>query len=255
MSGRKAQRQAASLTRAGPARTRVLIHRTHVDCLTLKVSSSSRHECTCQVGGAEESDAGSVREEVRSELANVVLPGQRLRRCGSSSVETGDEDCGKRETADRCTGHHRLWSDNGSGPRACNISLVSRTEGGALETVRGLKGSQAWSNGEDWPPCTTHWAAGRQFRRQQANPFPRQKLLSWKTCLTLFKHEKTLEQRHQERRDKLPKDMRPAMLLAKGVDSTATPVPGLPTSACAYCDSYQQPCSWPCSDGCGKLEQ
>ena len=45
---------------------------------------------------------------------------------------------------------------------------------------------------------------------------------------------------HQERRDKLPKDMRPAMLLAKGVDSTATPVPGLPTSACAYCDSYQQ---------------
>ena len=59
----------------------------------------------------------------------------------------------------------------------------------------GLKGSQAWSNGEDWPPCTTHWAAGRQFRRQQANPFPRQKLLSWKTCLTLFKHEKTLEQR------------------------------------------------------------
>ena len=103
-----AQRQAAPLTRAGPARTGVLIQRIHVDCLPLKVSSSSRPECTCQVGGAEELGAGSVREEVRSELANVVLHGQRLRRCASSSFETGDEDFGKRETADHCTGHHRL---------------------------------------------------------------------------------------------------------------------------------------------------
>ena len=92
-----------------------------MDCLPLKVSSSSRPECTCLVGGAAESDAGSIREEVRSELPNVVLPGQRLRRCGSSSIETGDEDCGKRETADHCTGHHRLWSDNGIGPRAATF--------------------------------------------------------------------------------------------------------------------------------------
>ena len=58
-----------------------------------------------------------------------------------------------------------------------------------------------------------------QFRRQQAKPFPDKSfaLQAWGN----------LEQRHQERTgDKLPKDMRPAMLLAKGVDSTATPVPG-----------------------------
>ena len=35
--------------------------------------------------------------------------------------------------------------------------LVSLKESEALETVRGLKGSQTWSNGEDWPPCATHW--------------------------------------------------------------------------------------------------
>ena len=83
----------------------------------------------------------------------------------------------------------------------------------------GLKGSRAWSNGEDWPPCTTHLrpdavlaTAGKSFLRQ--------KLMSCETCLTLFKHGKTLEQRHQERTgDKLPKDMRPAILVAK--ESTA----------------------------------
>ena len=98
----------------------------------LKVSSSSRPECTCQVGGAEESDTGSVREEVRSELANVVLPGQRLRRCGSSSIETGDEDCGKRETADL----QDITDFGVTMELGQELQHVSRTEGEALETVR-----------------------------------------------------------------------------------------------------------------------
>ena len=101
----------------------------------LKVSSSSRPECTCQVGGAEESDTGSVREEVRSELANVVLPGQRLRRCGSSSIETGDEDCGKRETADL----QDITDFGVTMELGQELQHVSRTEGGALETVRGAE--------------------------------------------------------------------------------------------------------------------
>ena len=245
-----AQRQAALLTRAGPARTRVLIHRTHVDCLPPKVSSSSRPECTCQVGGGEESDAGSIREEVRSKLANVVLPGQRLRRCGSSSIETGDEDCGKRETADHCTGQHRLWSDNGIGPRAATFPCLEDRGWSSRSSRRGLKGSQAWSNGEDWPPCTTPLAAGRSSGDSRQNLSPT-KVTKLEDLSHTLQARENLEQRHQERNgDKLPKDMRPAMLLAKGVDSTATPVPGLRTSVCAYCDVYQQPYLWPCSDGC-----
>ena len=98
-------------------------------------------------------------------------------------------------------------------------------------------------------------AAGRIFddSRKILSPTNVTKLEDLSHALQAWEN---LEQRHQERTgDKLPKDMRPAMLLAKGVDSTATPVPGLRTSACAYCDGYQHPYSWPCSDGCGKLEQ
>ena len=59
-----------------------------------------------------------------------------------------------------------------------------------------------------------------QCRRQQAKPFSDKKLLSSKTCSTLFKHGKTLNKRHQERTgDKLPKDMKAAIFLAK--ESTA----------------------------------
>ena len=93
-------------------------------------------------------------------------------------------------------------------------------------------------------------AAGRSLddSRQILSPTKGSKLEDLSHALQALEN---LEQRHQERNgDKLPKDMRPAMLLAKGVDSTATPVPGLRTSACAYCDGYQQPYLWPCSDGC-----
>ena len=162
-----------------------------MDCVALKVSSSSRPECTCLVGGAEESDAGSMREEVRSQLANVVLPGHRLRRCGSSSIETGDEDCGKGETADHCTGQHRLRSDNGIGPRAATFPCLEDRGWSSRSSPRGLKGSQAWSNGEDWPPCTTRWPPDA-VQATAGKTFHRQKLLSWKTFLTLFKHGKTL---------------------------------------------------------------
>ena len=135
-----------------------------------------------------ESDAGSIREEVRSQLANVVLPGQRLRRCGSSSIETGDEDCGKRETADHCTGQHRLWSDNGIGPRAATFPCLEDRGWSSRSSRRGLKGSQAWSNGEDWPPCTTRWPPDA-VQATAGKTFPRQKLLSWKTFLTLQARE------------------------------------------------------------------
>ena len=196
----------------------------------LKVSSSSRHECTCQVGGAEESDAGSVREEVRSELANVVLPGQRLRRCGSSSIETGDQDCGKRETADHCTGHHRLWSED----HELQYFQVWRTDGEALVRVRGSErqpGLEQWRRlAAMYDPLAARRSSGDI--RQIFSPTKGTKLEDFSHALQA---RENLEQRHQERTgDKLPKDMRPAILLAKGVNSTATPVPGLRTSACAY---------------------
>ena len=179
---------------------------------------------------AEESDAGSVREEVRSELANVVLPGQRLRRCGSSSIGTGDEDCGKRETADHCTGHHRLWSED----HELQYFQVWRTDGEALVRVRGSErqpGLEQWRRlAAMYDPLAARRSSGDI--RQIFSPTKGTKLEDFSHALQA---RENLEQRHQERTgDKLPKDMRPAILLAKGVNSTATPVPGLRTSASAY---------------------
>ena len=68
--------------------------------------------------------------------------------------------------------------------------------------------------------------AGRSLgdSRQSLSPTKVSKLEDLSHALQAWRN---LEQRHQERTgDKLPKDMRPAMLLATGVDSTATPVPG-----------------------------
>ena len=200
-----AQRHAASLTRAGPARTGVLIHRTHVDCLPLKVSSSSRPEWTCQVGGAEESDpVGSGRSAVRAgesgltwtETSQVAHPALK------QAIKTVEKE-------------RQPISDNGIGPRVATFpDLWDR----GLEPSKQsdwLKGSQAWSNGEDWPPCTTHWppdavqaTAGKSFLRQKVTK-PEDLSHALQAC-------ENLEQRHQERTgDKLPKDMRPAILLAK----------------------------------------
>ena len=135
------------------------------------------------------------------------------------------------------------------------LQHVSRTEGGALETVRG---AERQPDLEQWRRLAAMYdplAAGRSSGDSRQSLFPT-KVTKPEDLSHALQAWENLEQRHQERTgDKLPKDMTPAMLLAKGVDSTATPVPGLRTSACTYCQSYQHPYSWCCSDGCGKFGQ
>ena len=125
--------------------------------------------------------------------------------------------------------------------------LLSRTEGGALETVRGAERQPALKQWRRLAAMYDQLAAGRSFddSRQIFSPTKVTKLRDLSRALQAWEN---LEQRHQERTGYETCDAP-----GKGVDSTATPVPGLPTSACAYCDSYQHPYSWPCSDGCGKI--
>ena len=133
--------------------------------------------------------------------------------------------------------------------------LVSRTEGEALETVRMAErqpGLEQWRRlAAKYDPLD----AGRSLGDSRQS-LSSTKVTKLEDLLHALQALENLEQRHQERTgDKLPNDMKPAILLAKGVDSTATLVPGLRASACAYWDSYQPPYSWPCSDGCRKFEQ
>ena len=106
------------------------------------------------------------------------------------------------------------------------LQQVSRTESGALETVRG---AERQPDLEQWRRLAAMYdplAAGRSSGDSRQSLFPT-KVTKPEDLSHALQAWENLEQRHQERTgDKLPKDMTPAMLLAKGVDSTATPVPG-----------------------------
>ena len=81
-------------------------------------SQSDRHEVTHSVGGAEEFDARTIREEEWPELENMVIHGKGLRRRSACSTETGDEDCREQEDADCCvTSPTRLRRDERDGSR------------------------------------------------------------------------------------------------------------------------------------------
>ena len=106
------------------------------------------------------------------------------------------------------------------------LQQVSRTEDGALETVRGAERQPGLEQSRRLAAMYDPLAAGRSFgdSRQSLSSTKVTKLEDLSHALQAWGN---LEQRHQERTgDKLPKDTRPAMLLANGVDSTATPVPG-----------------------------
>ena len=62
-------------------------------------SHSDRHEVTPSVGGAEEFDARTIREEEWPELENMVIIGKGLRRRSACSTETSYED---RKKTGRC---------------------------------------------------------------------------------------------------------------------------------------------------------
>ena len=134
--------------------------------------------------------------------------------------------------------------------QSCNISL---SRGQRVEQSKQSAIAERQPGLEQWRRLAAMYdplAAGRSSGDSRQNLSPT-KVTKLEDLSHTLQARENLEQRHQERNgDKLPKDMRPAMLLAKGVDSTATPVPGLRTSVCAYCDGYQQQYLWPCSDGC-----
>ena len=64
-------------------------------------SQSDRYEVTHSIGGAEEFDARSIREEEEwPELENMVLLGKGLRRRSACRAETSDEECGEEKATD-----------------------------------------------------------------------------------------------------------------------------------------------------------
>ena len=85
---------------------------------------------THPVCGAGKFLARPTREEDRPELENLVIFGKGFRWCCARASKASDEECRKPETADlRDTSRKRLWRD----------FLMSRSEGGALEVVRGVE--------------------------------------------------------------------------------------------------------------------
>ena len=167
------------------------------------------------IGRAEEFDARSVREEERPELENLVVLGKGLLLRGTYSAETGDEKRGKQATADRRDESPTLfWSDERDGSRiAMQHFLISRTEGEALEVVRGAEQEQGVEQWRRLAALDGPLAAGRSLddSRQILSPPDAAKLddlshaiRAWGNC----------EQRHLERTgDQLSKVMRLAVLL------------------------------------------
>ena len=189
-----------------------------MDCLPSEGVIIKQPECTCQVGGPEELDAGSVREEVRSELANVVLPGQRLRIVAHPALKQALKTVEKerqRITVQDITDFGVAMELD----QKLQHFLVSRTEGEALETVRGAERQPGLEQCRRLAAMYDPLAAGRSVgdSRQSLSPTKVTKLEDLSHALQAWRN---LEQRHQERtRDKLPKDMKPAILMAK--ESTA----------------------------------
>ena len=99
---------------------------------------SDRYEVTLSAGGAEEFDARAVREEERPELENLVVLDQGLRQRGACSAQTGDEECIEQEAADRRDESADFGVTNEMDQELQHF-LISRTEGEALEVVRGAE--------------------------------------------------------------------------------------------------------------------
>ena len=140
--------------------------------------------------------------------------------------------------------------------------LISRTEGEALETVRGAEREPGLEQWRRLAALYDPLAAGRSLddSRQILSP---PKVVKIDDLSHTIQTWENLEQRHRERTgDQLPKDMRLAILLSmcptdleKGADVAATFVSRLRANEGSHRDSHQQPHPRTCPDDDGKFER
>ena len=196
----------------------------------------------------------------RPELENLVEFGKGLRWCGAHSSQTSDEECRKPETDGlRDTSPTRPWRDTNEMDQELQHFLISRTEGEALEVVRGTEREPGLEQWRRLAALYDPLAAGRSLddSHQILSPPKATKMEDLSHAIQALE---SLEQRHRERTGDQSKDMRLAILLSMcptdlEKELTAHQHMFLDYAQMrAHRDSHQQSHSWPCSNDDGKFE-
>ena len=175
---------------------------------------SGRYEVTRPAAGAEDLDARSVRNEERPEL-ELGHFGKGLRRRGARNAEAGDEGRREQEATDLCDTHlQHEFNVTNEVDQEWHHFLISRTEGEALEIVRGAEREPVLEQWRRLAALYDPFAAGRSLddSRQILSPPKAAQIDDLSHTIQAWGN---IEQRHRERTgDHLPKDMRLAILLS-----------------------------------------
>ena len=176
---------------------------------------SNRNEVTYTAGGAEESDARSVRSEEQPELENLVVLGKGLRWSVAFSTETGNVECRKKGgSRSPCRTFKTLACRKIKTDRELRHFSISKTEGEALEVIRGAERESGLEQWRRLAALCDPLAVGRSVddSRQILSPPNVSKIDDLSHAVQAWEN---FAQRHQERtEDQLPEDMRLAVLLS-----------------------------------------